>query len=150
MRYRDIAVILTQEAYFTPVARAFRARNIPFFTDASHKLSDYSLPRLLLCALRCVQKNYPPQEIMALIRTGFAGVEPEEGDLFENYILAYGIRGGAFARPFVKGEIPACAESVRETLMEPLLRLKESLSAGQTVAQKAEAVFALHGSAAGI
>ncbi len=142
MRYRDIAVILTQEAYLVPVARAFRARNIPFFTDAAHKLSDYSLPRLLLCALRCIQKNYPAQEIMAIIRTSFAGVEPEEGDLFENYIMAYGIRGSAFTRPFVKGEIPACAESVRETIMEPLLCLKENLAAGQTVAEKAEAVFA--------
>lgn len=140
MRFRDIAVVVTDPAYQLPLARAFRARNIPFFSDASHPLSDYAAPRLLLAALKFC-RSYSGDSLMEMIRTGLCGVSREDGDIFENYCLSHGIRRTAFTEAFKGNDLPEEAERVRETIVPPLMELKGELAASPTAGGKAEALF---------
>ncbi|MEA5059699.1 MAG: PD-(D/E)XK nuclease family protein [Candidatus Pelethousia sp.] len=142
MRYRDMAVIAADPAYLDPLARAFRVRGIPFFADALHRLSDYAAPRLLVAALRCISRGFAQNDLLDLIKTGLCGVERDESELFENHILAHGLRGTALTRPFSGKDLPAGAEAARQALVPPLLTLREALAVADTAAKKTEALFA--------
>ncbi|MBQ6703923.1 MAG: PD-(D/E)XK nuclease family protein [Clostridia bacterium] len=138
IRYRDMAVVATDNAYTSRLIREFTLRGIPCFSDGARKLSAYPGARLILCALRCAERGYTLNCLTELIRTGMAGVSPEEGDIFENHCLEKGIRHTAFTKPFES----ETAEAVRKAVVEPIARLKNALVNGSSAALKAEAVFA--------
>lgn len=141
MRYRDMAVIAADPAYMDPLSRAFRVRGIPFFADALHRLSDYAAPRLLEAALRCVSRGFAQNDVLDLLKTGLCGVGRDGAELFENHLLAHGTRGAALTKPFPGRDAPPEAEAARETLMGPLLSLREGLAAADTAAKKTEVLF---------
>ncbi len=137
IRYRDMAVVATDGAYIPRLIREFTLRGIPCFSDGARKLSAYPGARMLLCAIRCAERGYTLNVLTELIRTGLAGVTPEQGDMFENYCLAKGIRYNSFAKPFEDEG----AEQVRKAIAEPIAKLKKALVNGSSAAEKAEAVF---------
>ena len=138
IRYRDMAAVATDGSYTSRLIREFTHRGIPCFSDGARKLSAYPGARLILSAVRCAERGYTLSCLMELIRTGLAGVAPEQGDIFENYCLEKGIRHTAFTKQFDN----ETAEAVRRTVAEPIARLKGALVNGLTAAEKAEAVFA--------
>ena len=141
IRYRDMAVVCTDMgAYFPIVSRVFHARKIPFFTDHKHPLSGYPAPRLLLYALRAAILDLSASDMIELAKTGLCGITLDEAEIFENYVIACGIRGKAFLEPFKRGAVPAEAETARIALAEPLIALKNRLRTGKTAALKTEAV----------
>lgn len=142
LRYRDMAVIAADPAYMHPLQRAFRARDIPFFCDALHRLSDYAAARLLTAALQCVCRGFPQNDVLDLVKTGLCGVGGGGAELFENHLVATGLRGTALTRPFAKKDTPPEAEEARQALMGPLLALREALAGARTAAGKTEALFA--------
>lgn len=138
LRYRDINIILTDSEYQLQLLRAFRRRGIPCFSDDARPLSYYGCPRLILSALSLSVRGYTLGGLMAAARTGFAGISPEQADIFENYALSKGLRGTGFTRP-IEGNPEA--EAARKALIEPLQALRAALAAAPTAAGKAEAVF---------
>ncbi len=142
IRYRDMAVIAGDPAYMGPLERAFSARGIPFFSDARHKLADFSAPRLLMAALRCVSRGFVQNDLLDLMKTGLCGVGRAEAEYLENHLLAWGLRGQALSRPLGQPDAPPQAEEARQRLMEPLLRLRDALGGAATAAGKTEALFA--------
>lgn len=143
MRYREMAVVACDlPSYAGAVRRAFDRRGIPCFTDAKHPLGRYALSRLLCAALEAVSRGWGAKDMIALCKTGLAGVEREDCEIFENYVLKNGIRGNAFTRPFIRGEVPPEAEETRKTLAEPLLILKNALKEAPTAREKTEALYA--------
>ena len=138
IRYRDMAVVATDNGYTSRLIREFTHRGIPCFSDGARKLSAYPGARLILCALRCAERGYTLNCLTELIRTGLAGVTPEQGDIFENHCLEKGIKYNAFTKPFEEEE----AEEVRKAIAEPIARLKNALVNAPSAAGKAEAVFA--------
>ncbi|MCE5236446.1 MAG: PD-(D/E)XK nuclease family protein, partial [Eubacteriales bacterium] len=140
IRYRDMAVVCTDMGAYLPiVSRVFHARKIPFFTDAKHPLSGYPAPRLLIYALRAATLGFSSSDMAELVKTGLCGVTADEAELFENYVIAYGIRGRAFLEPFKRGVVPEEAQAARALLVAPLLELRELLHLAKTAAQKTEA-----------
>lgn len=141
MRYREMAVVACDlPAYAQAVQRAFRRRGIPCFTDAKHPLAGYALSRLLCSALEAVSGGWKAKDMIALCKTGLAGIDRDQTERFENYVLRYGIRGNAFTRQFTRGDAPP--ETERETLVSPLLELREALKAAHGAQGKIEALYA--------
>ena len=71
-------------------------------------------------SLRTVADGYQPQDLLSLIKSGYAPLAPMECWQLENYILSYGIRGKIFLSPFQRGETEECAqaEEIREKLRQ--------------------------------
>ena len=74
MRYRDMAVIATEPAYELQLLRSMQRRGLPCFSDGARKLSAYGAPRLVLSALKCVNRGYNLNYIMNMLRTGLTGI----------------------------------------------------------------------------
>jgi len=143
--WRDMAVIVPDLASDGPVfRRVFRNYNIPCFIDEKRPLSGHPLVRLVVHALRAAEANYPQKDMAALMKTGLAGVTLEEAHALENYMIAHGVRGNAFRRPFQRGseEEAAAAEPLRLKLMGPLIQLEQSVKNDRRVLAQARAVLA--------
>lgn len=143
LRYREMALVTCDlPAYAQIVQRALKKRTIPYFTDAKHPLSGYPLSRLLSSALHAVTDGYKARDVLELCKTGLARATRADTEVFENYVLRFGLRSSAFLQPFTRGEVPAAAESVRKEVIEPLMLLQRALKEGKTAREKTEALYA--------
>lgn len=140
IRYCDMAVMTTSDALLPAVARALENNGIPAFADIKKPLAGYPEARLIAAAAAAVAEGSRPQDVLAIAKTGLAGVTGEDTEALENYILRYGVRGSSLTKPFDFGEVPEGAERARAALMEPLEELRESMSRAGA-AEKAEALF---------
>ena len=141
-RYRDMAVMVTDgSGYVSRVRRAFARKHIPLFYDATRPVTGHSAMDMVLSAVRFVQSG-SMEDALHILKSGYAPCTVAEGEIFENYVLRYGLFGSSLASPFSFGEVPAEAEKVRAALCPPLARLKESCGRGTTGEEKAWAVYA--------
>ncbi len=137
MRYRDMAVIAADPAYELQLLRSMQRRGIPCFSDGARKLSAYGAPRLVLSALKCVNRGYSLNYIMDMLRTGLAGAEGGDIDLFENYALQRGTGGAGFKKTFDQ-EIP---EKVRGLIIPKIEEFHTAFVNAPTARDKAAALF---------
>jgi len=141
-RYRDMAIMVTdREGYVSRIRRIFARMGIPLFYDATRPVTGHSAMDMVLSAVRFVQTG-SMEDILRILKSGFGPCTVGEGEIFENYVLRYGLYGGSLSVPFSFGDVPAEAEKVRAALYPPLERLKKSCGRGTTGAEKARAVYA--------
>ena len=141
-RYRDMAVMVTSgSGYISRIRRAFARKNIPLFYDATRPVTGHSAMDMVLSAVRFVQSG-SMEDALHILKSGYAPCTVSEREIFENYVLRYGLFGSSLGRPFAFGEVPEDAERVRAALCPPLERLREGFSRGTTGEEKARAVYA--------
>lgn len=93
-RYRDIAVITGNlSSYDNYVKKIFPVYEVPAFVDQTRHILLNPCLEFVRGALMLVEKDYSQESIFRYLRTGMAGLTPEEVDRLENYVLAAGIRG---------------------------------------------------------
>lgn len=139
-RYRELAVVLSDpERYSASLRRSLDLRGIPYFLDAKRPLLLHAAGEFVLLALTAVTEGFSPEIMLRLAKSGYAGVCRDGAEALENFVLRTGIRGSAFLAPFKRAD--AESEHARETLMAPLLRLREALH-GRTVKEKLAALYA--------
>jgi ATP-dependent helicase/nuclease subunit B len=98
-RYRDIAVTMRNpDSYESIIKSVFTRYGIPFFLDGKRDIDGHPLIVFILSALDIFINNWNYESVFRYARTGFSGVDREELDLLENYVLANGIRGNAWTR----------------------------------------------------
>ena len=140
VRFREMAVIVSDmAAYAGLIERAFSKRGIPVFLDRKRPVTGHAAADAVLTAVRCVSDGYRPEDVLRLVKTGFAGVRDADGDAFENFLLRTGLRGTALTRPF--RDAPEDVERARAAVMGPLCALQAGLKA-PTAGGKARAVYA--------
>lgn len=94
LHYRDIAVIVRDlSAYDDLLANNLAEQGIPFFIDRRYSLAHHSLVEVVRSALALVEDDFSPQAVRALLKTGLLGIEQEQLDRLENYIIAHGVKG---------------------------------------------------------
>ena len=141
-RYRDVALLVTDAGgYVSRVRRAFARKGIPLFFDATRPVTGHSAMDMVLSAVRFVQSG-SMEDALHILKSGYAPCTVSEGEIFENYVLRYGLFGSSLAKPFAFGEVPEAAERVRAALYPPLDRLREGFGRGTTGEEKARAVYA--------
>lgn len=142
VRYREIALIATDtEGYAPLLARAFALRGIPLFHNVKRKLLGHGAAEILLAAVDAVEGKLAVPALLRVLKSGFANIPQVDAEIFENYLLRYGIYGSSLAQPLHFGEIPAGAEETRQTLLLPLIALREGLR-GKSAREKALACAA--------
>ena len=117
-RYRDFAVVCCDaDSYLPVISRVFARCGVSCFADRKRKLSAQAAPRLVLSAMRAVAKGFRRREIVEFCRSGILGFDGGETDIFENYMIRYGIDGFSPSKLFAIGADRdpdlAIAESVR-------------------------------------
>ena len=141
-RYRDVALLVTDVGGYTSrVRRAFARKGIPLFYDASRPVTGHSAMDMVLSAVRFVE-SHSMEDALHVLKSGYAPCTVAEGEIFENYVLRYGLFGNSLAKPFAFGDVPEAAERVRAALYPPLERLREGCGRGTTGEEKARAVYA--------
>ncbi|MGI6161092.1 MAG: PD-(D/E)XK nuclease family protein [Christensenellales bacterium] len=132
-RWRDIAVICNDmDTYGHIIERVFRECGIPCFTDRKYPVSGHAVVEFITAAIDAVH-GYSRRDVLRVARTGYAGLNDNEAEMFENYCIKHGIKGSAFLRPFKKGEADV-AEPLRKKLMPRLLELDAGLKKGEGAA----------------
>lgn len=92
--YRDIAVVCgdlpTYSDYFEELGSTF---GIPFFLDENKAVSFNPFVEFLRGAMKVVLENFSYDSVMHFLRCGMSGIDDEDIDIFDNYILRCGIKG---------------------------------------------------------
>ena len=140
-RWNDMMIVAPDiSAYSRCLEDAFAAFDIPIFLSSSRPASRHALAEALLGAIRLVWKGFRTADALALIRTGYAGVE--DPDALSNYLIRYSPHGRALAQPFVRGGDAALeVEADRMRLIEPVLALREGLRAAEDLKAQLAALF---------
>lgn len=97
LRYRDIAVVARDPgAYNKLIGCVFDEYGIPCFVDGKKDILSNPLVQFILSALDVFIHNWSYQAVFSYLKTGLAGIPPEDIDILENYVLACGIRGSSW------------------------------------------------------
>jgi len=103
-RYQDIAVVSGDIKQYGMLAkRSFSKIGIPCFIDYKKDILNNPFACLLRSAIAIVNEDFSYESVFRYLRTGLSGLEVEDIDLLENYILATGIRGNSrYKEPFAR------------------------------------------------
>lgn len=135
-RWNDITILARDMASYAPMLKnAFSEYGIPIFLSESRPAARHATAESMLTALRAIEKNYPAEEMLALLSAGTSPLNECESERFSNYVVRYGLRGARFSHALRRGLEAEIAEMepLRARLMAPLQELKEALKNAQTL-----------------
>jgi ATP-dependent helicase/nuclease subunit B len=106
LRYKDIAVFTNDlEGYIPHVQKAFDEVKIPYFIDDRHDIKHNCLVRMILSLLSMLQHgSFYYRDVFEFLKTGFSALSNDEINLFENYVLKYGIKREQYFKEFQKAD----------------------------------------------
>ncbi len=141
-RYRDMAVIVSDMETYAPLLnRTMRRYRIPFFMDLKRPLDRHPISVLLLSALKCIVNGFSQPDVLELLKCGLLNIDRDSAELFENHILKFGLKGTRLFEPIEAADVKAGIERVRSSLIDPLLRLRRSLSDAASAMEKTRALY---------
>ncbi|MCI8327820.1 MAG: helicase-exonuclease AddAB subunit AddB [Lachnospiraceae bacterium] len=155
-RYRDFAIVSGDApTYANYIKEIFPTYGIPYFVDEKKTILFHPFIEFLRASLEMLEENFSYESVMRYFRTGLSGLNTEEIDKIENYILAVNIRGyrkwnAEFERcPRGYGEEElAELNGIREHFMRYASLLKGLAKKKMTIREKTELFYEfidLHG-----
>lgn len=156
MKYGDIAIIVRDiESYRGVIDATLERYGIPYFLSERTDLSTKPIARLILSALRAVDKHYRAQDIIALLKTGLTGVNLHDAALFEEYCNTWHINGSRFTEDVWSmnpdgltveksdrgNAILEAANRVRKQLIDPLTHLAAEMRSAKSLLDRCRAVY---------
>lgn len=156
MKCNEIAVIVRDvEVYRGVLDSALRRYQIPYFLSQRTDFSSKPFYRLILCALRCIQKHYRAQDVMMLLKTDLLGTDKKDAALFEEYCETWHISGSRFldevwsmnpdgltAEHSPRADaILESANRVRKQLIEPLQAFSADLNLSNQLHHRCGALY---------
>ena len=92
-RFRDIAVAArTIDGWSDRIELVFADYHIPFFVSRKDDILAKPILSLLTAALSAVSGGYEYEDMFRYLKTGLTGIDRDECDLLENYVLRWDIR----------------------------------------------------------
>lgn len=155
-RCREIALIMRDaEKYRGIIEPALEKSGIPFFFSEKSDLCSMPSVKFLLSALRIKRYNWRAADVISHLKTGLCDVDPNDADLFEEYVNTWGIKGAQFlsgewtmnpdgfvAETSERGfYILEAANRTRVKLTEPLEKLFIMLDASENIADACRALY---------
>ena len=156
-RWRDIGVAARNMEVYGPLLEAvFRRDGIPAYISRRSDILEKPVLTMVLSAVDAVTGGFEYEDVFRCLKTGMAGISAAECDMLENYVIRWQIRGGMWlkeadwtADPDGYGQEISEARrqrleevnAVRRRVRVLFLELSEGLKAGETVRDKAEALY---------
>ncbi len=134
-----------RNGYAFAVAAALADSGLPYYTDEKLPASTHALARFLLAALRAMAGGYAREDVVAVMKSGYAPLTFEEACTLENYAREYGVQRRAWLSPFTRGdgERAARCEALRQSLIDPMIRAREAIVAARDARGSLAAVMGL-------
>jgi len=103
-RYSDIAVVTGDIERYGRIAKYYFSRaDIPCFIDYKKEILGNPFVVFLRCATLIATEDYSYESVFGYLRSGLSDISRDETDLFEDYVIAMGIRGAKrFLEPFTR------------------------------------------------
>lgn len=156
-RCRDITIAAPNMAdYEGAIETVFERYGVPVYLSRRSDILEKPVLSLLTGVLASVGNGYEYDDMFRWLKTGLAGLSPEECDILENYVLKWEIHGRMWTRDVDWVENPdgygASWSELRQARLEqvnelrrrvqlPLNRLAEGLKDGKTAGEKVEALY---------
>jgi ATP-dependent helicase/nuclease subunit B len=144
LRYRDIVVLVRDPgAYADLIESMFREHGIPLFMDRRRSASHHPLTRYLRGVLPAAFRSHGSDDLMiALLKSGLAGLDFDESDELENAAIARGIVGAKWwhDKSWAGGDNAPRISELRQRLLKPLRPLREFLARKGSMAARELAV----------
>lgn len=146
-RWRDIGIATTDVNVYSPLfKRLFSAMNIPYFLDEKQSIHNSALVQYLLGILRFFAFGYRQSDGLCILKTGLTSLSDDEVMHMENHILAHGIKGKRWWKPFESSlENHFCEfeilEILRKNWIDSLEILKKDFSKAKTIEDVSRVLF---------
>ena len=157
-RCRDVTVAARNiEDYESVIETVFERYQLPAYLSRRSDILEKPALSLLTGVLASVGGGYEYDDMFRWLKTGLAGLTPEECDQLENYVLKWEVHGGMWLRDIDWAESPdgygapwtaareeqlSQVNALRRRVQAPLSRLAEGLKTGETAGAKVEALYA--------
>ena len=158
-RWRDIAIAVRGfEDYRLNLESTFARYGVPLYATRKSDVMSKPLMALISGAYEIIGGGWEISDVLAYLRTGLAGLEDDECDELENYVLMWQLRGSAWTReeewrlhPMGYGgeyteetnEQLRRINRLRRTAARPLARFGESSKNASTAVEQAKALAEL-------
>lgn len=156
-RWRDIGVAARNMEVYGPLLEAvFRRDGIPAYISRRSDILEKPVLTMLLSAVDAVTGGFEYEDVFRCLKTGMAGITAAECDILENYVIRWEIRGSMWLRDTDWTASPdgygaelnetrrqrlAQVNAVRRLVRRLFLDLSEGMKTGETVRDKAEALY---------
>ncbi|MCR5788262.1 MAG: PD-(D/E)XK nuclease family protein [Lachnospiraceae bacterium] len=138
--YHDIAVITGDINVYMPVCeRILPLYDIPFFVDRNLPVLLNPFTEYIRAVLSVLSDNYSYSTVMRYLRSSMTEFLPEEVDVLDNYLIAFGIKGrSAWENRFIRKKKSMPEEErqridlLRSRMIEPFLELEAYLGSDRT------------------
>ena len=156
-RYRDITVSARNMAdYESTIETVFERYGIPVYLSRRSDILEKPALALLGGVLDSIGGGYEYEDMFQWLKTGLAGLSPQECDLLENYVIRWQIHGNMWLRDIDWTDHPAGyggiwdetqrayleqINALRRRVCGPLRQLAEGLKTGETAREKAESLY---------
>ena len=157
-RYRDIGVVCRNIDCYEKIASViFNDFEIPHYIDKKLDVASNPLIVLINSAIDIISRNWSYESVFKYLKSGLIGIDIEEIDRLENYVLAYGIKGAKWkvdewtyysSNSFKNEEITEEQKvylnrinDIKSWVEEPLIALEEKCSGKKTLREFVVALY---------
>ncbi|MBR2000851.1 MAG: exodeoxyribonuclease V subunit gamma [Firmicutes bacterium] len=147
-RYEDIAVICNDmEGRGSIISRVFGSYGIPVFLDKKRTVLHDPAVEYIMALLEAMSGRLGYEEVFPMVKTGQSELTRDQGEELENYVLAYRSAASNLKRPFRYGEARygeegmKRLETLRHTLVDPLMTLSQALKKETTGLGKTRVLY---------
>ncbi len=157
-RWRELAVMARGFDSYEPILdNIFSHYGVPVFLNRKSDILQKPILSLITSAMDAVSLGWDYESMFRYLKTGLAGVSPEECDLLENYVLKWNLRGVKLwsrEEPWTfspRGYVSESGEEDEAALIElnrlrkiaamPLKRYHEASKSAGTAAAQVRAIY---------
>ncbi len=155
MRYRDFGVVARNlSGYEDVLEQVFGMFDIPYFTDRKEPVVSHPLVTFLMSFGDIFEHNWNYESVFHYVKSYFSPLSKEQGDMLENFSLAYGVFGNVWTedekwtdklnRVFLDEHCEFDREEVetaRNLLVTPLKNLWEKVKGSRAYLEQAQTLF---------
>ena len=123
-QYREMAVITGNiESYENHIIRTFEDFDIPVYIDKTRAIVLNPFVEYTKSLLKMIQKNFDRDSVIRFLRSGIAGFDQNDTDIFENFCIKTGLKGKKRYESYIAAddiELAKRINTIRENLMESI------------------------------
>lgn len=155
-RFSDFAIVARRcESYLGVLDTALSSADVPFFLSKPKDLGNTSLMKLILASYSCILFGFRRTDLLSYLKCGLLPLSDDERDRFELYVEKWAIDGRRFTDGIMwnmnprgyqdtresDGEELLAIDRTRNIIIEPLLKLSETVSAAKCGRDHAKALL---------